>query len=333
MKQTILKRTFSLLALLATLLVALVLGYLIWPPKTVDLNYEYPIVSDQAMSLENYIKKKEASISNIKPGNEAKIIWADSTKSKTEYALVYLHGFSASHEEGGTVHRKIAELFGMNLFLSRLSYHGLEGLDSMKDLTAENLMASALEAVSIGKALGKKVILMGTSTGGTLGISLMAHDPDIFAGIFYSPNIDLADPKTDLLTKPFGLSIARKVLGSNYYSFEANDEIKKFWTTKYPIEATVALQTLLNSTMHEKTFTEVKQPILLISYYASEKDQDQVVSVEAIKECFNQLGTDKKNKKYVELGSVKAHAMCSPLFSKDTKSPLLETTSFLEVIL
>jgi hypothetical protein len=64
--------------------------------------------------------------------NEARIVWAnDSLKQKTEYAIVYLHGFSASQEEGNPVHRNIAKQFGCNLYLSRLSQHGVDTTDAL----------------------------------------------------------------------------------------------------------------------------------------------------------------------------------------------------------
>lgn len=330
MKQPILKRTFKFLGLLAALLILLVVIYLIWPVKTVDLKYQYPTVPNSAAELENYVQQKEASIQEIKEGNAAQIVWADSSKTQTDYVLVYLHGFSASHEEGGTVPEQIAEYFGMNLYLSRLSRHGLKGVDGMKTLTAKNLMDSALEAVAIGKSLGKRVILMGTSTGATLGLPIMANDPSIHSGIFYSANINLADSKSDLLTKPFGLSIAKMVLGSDYYSFDPPPGADQYWTTKYPIEATIELQTLLNSTMHEATFEKIKQPVLLVSYYKDEANQDDVVSVQAIRDCYQQLSTREGMKKYVELSSVEGHAMCSPFFSKDVVRPYREAREFME---
>jgi len=330
MKQSILKSTFKFLAGLVVIQIAILLTYYVWPAASVDLSYDYPSIPTSVQQLEQYVQQKESSIKNIKKGNAATIIWADSTKSKTEYALVYLHGFSASHEEGGTVHRQIAEHFGMNLFLSRLSHHGLEGVDGMLELSPQSLMDSALEAVAIGNCLGKKVILMGTSTGATLGLPIMANDPSIFAGIFYSANIKLADSKSALLTKPFGLSIARKVLGSNYYSFDSPPGADQYWTTKYPIEATIALQKLINSSISKETFSNIDQSVLLVSYYKDENNQDEVVSVEAIKNCYDELGTKIGKKKYVELTEVGGHAMCSPFFSKDVVSPYEEAREFLE---
>ena len=48
--------------------------------------------------LESYIATQESQ-HKLKPDNEARIIWADSTKKKTRYSVVYLHGFSASQKE------------------------------------------------------------------------------------------------------------------------------------------------------------------------------------------------------------------------------------------
>ena len=62
--------------------------------------------------LETFIVNQESK-HKLKPDNQARIVWAnDSSKSKTEYAIVYLHGFSASQEEGNPVHRNIAKKFG-----------------------------------------------------------------------------------------------------------------------------------------------------------------------------------------------------------------------------
>ena len=77
-------------------------------------------VPTHPMELEKYITTNEKKYEPIKPGNEAKIIWYnDSTKKKTPFSLIYLHGFSASHEEGNPIHTQIAKEYGMNLFLSR----------------------------------------------------------------------------------------------------------------------------------------------------------------------------------------------------------------------
>ncbi|MEI9959446.1 MAG: alpha/beta hydrolase [Ferruginibacter sp.] len=104
--------------------------------------------------------------------------------------------FSASQEEGNPVHRDIAKTFGCNLYLSRLAEHGIDTTEQLLNLTADNYWESAKQAFAIGKQLGNKVILMGTSTGGTQAIQLAAAYPNDIAGlILYSPNIAINDPK------------------------------------------------------------------------------------------------------------------------------------------
>src|SRR5687768_6942858 len=83
------------------------------------LNDTLPFVPETPEALETYIKNHELRY-NIKPENGARVIWNDSTRNKTEYAVVYLHGFSASRMEGDPIHRRFAKKFGCNLFLPRL---------------------------------------------------------------------------------------------------------------------------------------------------------------------------------------------------------------------
>jgi alpha-beta hydrolase superfamily lysophospholipase len=57
----------------------------------------------------------------------------------------------------------------------------------------------------IAKKLGKKVIIMSTSTGGTLSLQLAAAFPEIAGLVMYSPNIEinnaaLTDLKPNILS-------------------------------------------------------------------------------------------------------------------------------------
>src|SRR5690242_7305213 len=113
----------------------LVAAYFLGPhPYTPSYLKEMPAVPSEAGGLEQYVISHEAQ-HTLKPDNEARIIWAnDSLKNKTEYAFVYLHGFSASQAEGEPVHRDIAKKFGANLYLSRLAEHGIDTTESLINL-------------------------------------------------------------------------------------------------------------------------------------------------------------------------------------------------------
>ena len=153
---------------LGIIVLVLIIVYFSGPhPSTPNYTQDLPTLPTEASALEQYISNKE-STHKLKPDNQARILWLnDSLKLKTEYAVVYLHGFSASQEEGDPVHYNFALKFGCNLFLSRLDAHGIDTTEPLGNFTAEKLWNSAKEAYAIGRQLGKKIILMSTSTGYT----------------------------------------------------------------------------------------------------------------------------------------------------------------------
>jgi len=167
------------------------------------------------VNLDSFVNAGE-KLHKLKANNEAKIIWADSSHQPTEYAIVYLHGFSASQMEGAPVHENIAKAFHCNLYLARQAEHGIDTTEDLLNLTAEKYWESAKFAYAIGKKLGKKVILMSTSTGGTLSLKLAATYPEIAGLVMYSPNIEINNPAASVLNNPWGLQIARLVKGGTY---------------------------------------------------------------------------------------------------------------------
>ncbi|HEY8733121.1 MAG TPA: alpha/beta hydrolase, partial [Puia sp.] len=190
--------------------VILIAFYLARPtPARPVYNLTMPVLPDDPAAIEKYVMQNE-SLHYLKPDNGAKIIWAnDSNKKITDFSIVYLHGFSASQKEGDPIHRNIAAEFGCNLYLSRLSEHGIDTVEQLINLTPEKYWESAKQALAIGKKLGRKVILMGTSTGGSLALQLAETFPgDVAALILLSPNIAINDPFAGLLSDPWGLQIA-----------------------------------------------------------------------------------------------------------------------------
>ena len=304
--------------------------YLIGPhPSAPKYETALPGVPEEAATLEQYIVHENAS-HIIKTDNEARIIWNDSSRQKTEYAIVYLHGFSASQEEGDPVHKNIAAQFGCNLYLSRLAEHGIDTVDAMANLTADRLWETAKEAYSIGRQLGKKVILMGTSTGATLAIKLASVYPEISSIILLSPNIAINDPNAWLLNNPWGLQIARLVKGSKFNTSSHDfPEYKKYWFHQYRLEAAVALQEFLETSMNEKTFKAVNQPALVLYYYKDEQHQDHVVKVSAMKKMFEELGTADAKKKMIPVPEAGDHVLASPILSHDILTPQKEVAGFL----
>ncbi|MEJ7586092.1 MAG: alpha/beta fold hydrolase [Ferruginibacter sp.] len=284
--------------------------------------------------METFVAANEGA-HRLRPDNEARIVWvSDSLKQKTSYALVYLHGFSASQKEGDPVHRNIAKRFGCNLYLARLAEHGIDTTEQLMNLTADNYWESAKQALAIGKQLGDKVILMGTSTGATQALLLAASYPhDIAALILYSPNIAINDPNAWILNNHWGLQIARLVKGGNYNVPEDNRPIyKQYWNKPYRLEAAVALEEMLETSMNKETFEKVRQPVLLLYYYKDEQNQDPVVKVSAMKKMFTGLAANDSIKREIALPNTGNHVIASPIKSRDVATVEKETTRFLEEV-
>lgn len=299
----------------------LAIVYVLGPaPDAPKYDTSLPSVPADASGLEAYVAKDQQA-HKIKPGNEARIVWYnDSLKQPTEYAIVYLHGFSASQMEGDPVHREIAKQFGCNLYLARLSQHGIDTTEQLMNLTPDNYWESAKEAYAVAKQLGKKVLLMGTSTGGTLALQLAATYPEIAGLLLISPNIEINNPAAGFANNHWGLQIARMVQKGKYNkiaSCETVPDYAKYWNCNYRLEAIVALQELLETTMTQENFKKIQQPVLTLAYYKNEKEQDPVVKVSAMRTMMQAIATPADKKALIEMPNTGNHVQASPLVSKD----------------
>ncbi len=319
------------------LLLILVAGYLLGPkPPKPELDKDLPSLPASLRNMESYIEEKEAEYS-IRPDNESRIVWAiDSLLERTDFCLLYLHGFSASWYEGYPANVEFAKHFGMNAYLPRLASHGLETEDALIDMTPDNLWESAKEALMVARSLGKKVIIMSTSTGGTLGLQLAADFPEYVDGlILYSPNIRINNGAAFLLSKPWGLQIGRKVTGGKYRVTSEDFESKdcQYWYCKYRMEAVIFLQQLVEATMNKSTFNRVTTPVFLGYYYKDENNQDKTVKVSSMLKMFDQLGTPSDRKIKVAFPEAGDHVIACEITSGSVDEVIRETIEFGEEVL
>ncbi len=228
--------------------------------------------------LDNYLKTEESRYPDIIPGTEKRIIWEDPTqKSTTEFSFVYLHGYSASRQEISPVPESIAKHFRGNLFLTRLTGHGRPA-HAMSDISLDALLRDANEALTIGKRLGNKVVLMGNSTGATLATWLALQDhPEIFSLILLSPNFALKRKSARVLTWPGAKLWLRTLQGDTYCFTPENAEQQKYWTTCYPSQALIPLQQLLRL-VQKMPLENIRQATQVL--YCPD---DQVVDIQAMK--------------------------------------------------
>ncbi len=300
-------------------------------PETPNYHAGVPETPSSPMVADSLLKTHEANYP-VKPDNEARIIWADdSLKSVTEYVIVYLHGFGASQREGAPVHRRIAQKYGYNLLLTRLSDHGLSNDVNLDRFSVQRLWDSALESLSIARALGDKVILMGTSTGGTLALKMASLFDDVETLILLSPNVRVRDDNAWILNNRWGLPLAKIITGSDkMVSDEKGDWYPKYWYPEYGLEAVAELQELIETTMVPEVFVQVTQPVLLLYYYNDEVHQDSVVSVQAMLEMYQQLGTADSLKQKMAFPDAGNHVIGCDLRSGDVEGVYRAVDAFLE---
>lgn len=312
--------------------ILLILVYLLGPRASYEkFDGQLSTLEIPLIQLDQFIAEKEAKVVNLKPDNQSRIVWADSIR-QTEYAVVYLHGFSASPQEGNPVHREFARRYGANLYIPRLAGHGIQDRDAFEELSPKTLIDSAKEAIAIGRLLGKKIILMSCSTGSTLALYLAAENPEAFHSLLmYSPNIDLYSSSTELMTMPWGQQLTRLLVGEHrtIESF-VGTPMEKYWTTTYSTKGLICLKYLIEHTMTEANLKKIKQPYFLAYYYKNEEQFDDVVSIEEMKWFHKISATPADQKKLIAFQEVDSHVMISDLQSKDLDTVRKETFAFAE---
>ncbi|MGZ3796083.1 MAG: alpha/beta hydrolase [Pseudobdellovibrionaceae bacterium] len=303
------------------------IGFLLIAAGTLTLTIFYPANPELAtwtpprlpQNLEVYLQAEEALI-HPKPGTEKGIIWNSIQKNKTPYSLVYLHGFSATRREVSPVVEDLGSKFHSNIFFTRLHGHGL-GVKDFDQASALEWVQDANEALEIGKRLGEKVILIGTSTGVPLALHLASQkDPAIAALVLISANFRPYRGESILSAGPLGEFITELLIGKEGYSWHPRSpENAYFWTTTFPPGAIHTLMELLKYA-NKIDLHSIEIPSLWIYTH-----KDTVVNTELIQEKFQTMGSRKK--KIVDTGApshVLAGAIVNPGETEKVESLALD---------
>ncbi|HEX6982344.1 MAG TPA: alpha/beta hydrolase [Balneolaceae bacterium] len=294
-------------------------------------------IPGQLSKLDDFLAERESK-SDLKPDTNAKIVWnSTSPYQKTDLSIVYLHGFRASRLEGYPVHQKIAKKFGYNLFLARLEEHGMNADSPLLHLTEEKLLHSARFAFEIGRRIGKKVILMGTSTGASLALFLAAQQQlkqEIEALILYSPLINFYGSREKLLTKSWFRKLLKIFPGENHImkKHQNTGVENQIWYDSYALRGALALGALVQHHMKKELFSKVQCPVFAGYYYKNFFEQDNVVSVSAVKKMREELGTRAQFLRFTNFPHAQTHVICSYFLSKSVEEVIIKTREFIEMV-
>jgi esterase/lipase len=196
--------------------------------------------------LDGHLAGSEARIPALRPQAQRRILWHDpASRQRTRYALIYLHGFSASPPEMAPMPQEVAKSLGANLYLARLRGHGQDA-EAMGRASANDWLNDAAEAYAIGERLGERVVVIGASTGATLAVWLatLPHVERLHALVLISPNFGTADPRERLLRLPFAQHLL-PLLAPTHGFEPANAAQALHWTTSYPSTALLQLAALV----------------------------------------------------------------------------------------
>jgi alpha-beta hydrolase superfamily lysophospholipase len=268
---------------------------------------------------DNYLRMQESKVRTafgITPGAEKRIVWSAAPGARSDYVVIYLHGFSATRQEIAPVPEQVAKALGANLFETRLAGHGRER-EPLSDVRAEEWLEDGVEALTIGKALGDKLILIGTSTGATIALAMArsADFADVDSLILISPNFGPAAAGADMAVGPYGPQLTR-LFGGEYRQWQAaNDLQEKYWDTRYPTAAVVEMMRLVALANTLTPEAEVPRALLVYS------PQDDVVSVEKLLAGFAGLPAAHKAIQAIENpDSLSPHVLTGDILAPNTSA-------------
>lgn len=240
------------------------LAFAFAPKEPVDRSTRFD-VARLGPDLDAYLAAEEATYTDIVPGTEKQIIWAGAVGVKTPLSIVYIHGFSASKHEIRPVPDQVAAGLGANLFFTRLSGHG-RGSEPMAEPRAGDWIRDMDEVLAIGRRLGERVIVISTSTGGTLA-ALAATDPARALGIagmvFVSPNFGIDKRASFLLNLPFVRHWGPIVAGTERSFDIRNADHARLWTTRYPTVSAIPMEALVQEALAQD-YTQARAPALFL---------------------------------------------------------------------
>ena len=232
-------------------------------------------------ALDAWLASQEASVPGIKAGNAKGIVWAKNPGQKTPWAVVYLHGFSASRLETAPLTGQVAQGLGANVFYTRLTGHGVPGA-AMGDAKVQDWLADAQEALNIGRQLGDRVLVISCSTGATLATWLEVNGPKtgVAGHVFVSPNFGPKDERADLINGPWGHQIAFALLGQERTHTPASDAESQAWTSSYPTRSLFPMMALVKAT-RESPLERFSAPVMML-YSADDKTVEPRLSQAAL---------------------------------------------------
>ena len=242
--------------------------------------------------IERWLQASEVSAAAaaghpITPGTEKLVVWNGGTPCRTGLALVYVHGYTGSRQAVAPVPEQVAGRLAANLFCTRLTGSGM-GSDAIGDATLACWRQDVVEALQVGTVIGRRVVLIGMSTGAALAVCEVARHPSVAALVLLAPNFWPRNRGVSLLLTPAGPLLARLLVG-RYRDLSGRNEMEdRYWTTRHHSRSLVPMMQAVREGRRAE-LEAIRCPTLVVY-----TEQDEVVSVAAIKAAYARLGSPRK---------------------------------------
>ena len=317
------KTWFRVLAALATVVLLAILVFFAGPRNTFGPNT--PTARAQApqdiTQLEAWVRSSEATLTDIKPHNEKRIVWAGTAGQRTPWSVVYLHGFSASPLETAPMTDLVAKALGANTFYARLTGHGRPG-PAIGEASVQDWLADAQEALRIGQTLGDKVLVISCSTGATLAtwLGVNGQNAQVAGHVFVSPNFGPKDKRAEIINGPWGQQIAFALQGENRGRPAESPAEEGAWTNSYPTRALFPMMALVQG-VRDSELSAFRTPLLVLY-----SEQDHTVEPAQTKAAFARLGSANKQLQVVDYSEAKGqHVLAGDIRAPKATAPMADT--------
>ena len=255
------------------------------------------------------VAEREGAIADLRPGNEARIKWGGEPGKKTPVSFIHLHGFSASRRETAPLSENLARAYGANLFEARLAGHGQSGA-SFGAAKPEAWVYDTREAIAIGRALGDRVVVIGSSTGATLAMLVAATDaPDVAAYVLLSPNFGPKSAAAGLLLWPWAERWLPLLLGKERSWEPESEDHGKYWTTRYPVAVLFSMMAVVERA-RTVGLHQIRAPIQILH-----TADDPVVDPMATEAAFVRMTSAEPRERIVVDGPGDQHVLAGDILS------------------
>lgn len=240
-------------------------------------------------ALPAYLEQQERCFPDIVPGTEKHIRFASTGLQRAPWAVVYLHGFSATRQETSPLSESVAEGLGANFFATRFAGHG-RGSAPLAEASLAAWTADVLQALAIGRRLGMRVLIIGVSTGATLATWLAQQSgaQEDIAWILISPNFGPRDKTSEIIRWRWGRTLAHWVTGPEYSFEPRSPDQARYWTTRYPTKALFPMMAAVHLA-RQQPLEAWRTPVLMLL-----SPRDRVIDTYAARRAFERIGAPQK---------------------------------------